>query len=269
VRKADELPWQRLQAQQWDQLNALLCDLKFVEAKCGAGMTYELAQDYESALDALPEHRERRAEERRREERLQRYCEELVRYAAASGQGVTFPAPPDSRKTQQQMKQAELRDLAVEKKRIDSIYRRRAGQRDVENLLPSQVIEFFAGFVSTQGYSLARFPAETIPIARNYARSGPVVVQAEQLFESSRRIRVFRDPRPPVAVQPLCVRTLELHLGDKDAMAMTPDGKTAITIGRDHALLVWDLPSRSRRMVTSLSWPVGIRTCECGTGRMT
>ena len=38
----------------WVELEHLLCDLTFVEAKCLAGMTYDLQADYHAALDAWP-----------------------------------------------------------------------------------------------------------------------------------------------------------------------------------------------------------------------
>jgi WD40 repeat protein len=54
LRKVDELPWQRLRAEQWDELERLLTDLEFVEAKCSAGMTYDLLADYAAAIPLLP-----------------------------------------------------------------------------------------------------------------------------------------------------------------------------------------------------------------------
>ena len=270
ARKVDELPWQRLQAQQWDPLGEVLCDLTFVEAKCCAGMTFELVRDYDSALDALPEFRDRRAQERRREERMRLYGEELVHYATAcraqvtcksrlwpvgchfwlfrwlkqrfiyrseatsQGEGASLPTPPDSTETQQQMRRAELHGSAI--------------QADEQHVLPSLRLEYFASFVSTHSHLLSNFPAETIPIAHNHARSGPVVDQAEPLAASFRRVWVGRDPRPPVAAaHPLCVRTLEGHTGGVRAVAVTPDGKTAVSAGSDSTLRVWDLASGQTR----------------------
>ncbi len=52
LRKVDELPWQRLQAQQWDKLGRLLTDVSFLEAKVAAGMLHSLIEDYNSAFKA-------------------------------------------------------------------------------------------------------------------------------------------------------------------------------------------------------------------------
>jgi len=54
VRKADELPWQLLQAADWDGCERLLTDLPFLEAKAEAGMGFELAADFAAAVAALP-----------------------------------------------------------------------------------------------------------------------------------------------------------------------------------------------------------------------
>jgi len=54
LRKVDELAWQRLRAEQWDQLEQLLIDLSFLEAKTEAGMVFELAVDFTQAQRTMP-----------------------------------------------------------------------------------------------------------------------------------------------------------------------------------------------------------------------
>ena len=54
LRKIDELPWQRRQAGQWDELCRLLTDPDFLETKTEAGRVFELAADFHDALAALP-----------------------------------------------------------------------------------------------------------------------------------------------------------------------------------------------------------------------
>ncbi|MBM3501849.1 MAG: NACHT domain-containing protein, partial [Armatimonadetes bacterium] len=51
------------QAERWDDLTILLTDLEFVEAKCEAGMTYDLVADYNAALSSVPAGRLSRAVE--------------------------------------------------------------------------------------------------------------------------------------------------------------------------------------------------------------
>jgi hypothetical protein len=56
LRKLSELPHQQRNGRMWTELEITLCDLSFIEAKCSAGMTYDLIADYNAALepDNLP-----------------------------------------------------------------------------------------------------------------------------------------------------------------------------------------------------------------------
>jgi len=50
LRALDELPHQRTKAKDTGGIERVLTDLEFVEAKCGAGMTYDLINDYIKAM---------------------------------------------------------------------------------------------------------------------------------------------------------------------------------------------------------------------------
>jgi len=50
TRALDELPYQYLKAKNGQALVGILCNLKFIELKCHAGMTYDMDADYASAL---------------------------------------------------------------------------------------------------------------------------------------------------------------------------------------------------------------------------
>lgn len=54
VRKVDELPWQLLQAADWQRSEQLLTDLTFLEAKVGARMVYDLVGEFSQAISVLP-----------------------------------------------------------------------------------------------------------------------------------------------------------------------------------------------------------------------
>ena len=53
LRKVSELPFQQMQGERWNDLERTLCDLEFIEAKCAAGMTYQLVGDYQEGLAAV------------------------------------------------------------------------------------------------------------------------------------------------------------------------------------------------------------------------
>jgi hypothetical protein len=49
-----EVPAQLVATHRWDDLTELLTDLDFLEAKAGAGMVFELAEDFSQAVKAMP-----------------------------------------------------------------------------------------------------------------------------------------------------------------------------------------------------------------------
>ena len=54
VRKVTEQPFQQTRAEMWKDLEATLCNLIFLQAKCVAGNSDEMFNDYAAALDAMP-----------------------------------------------------------------------------------------------------------------------------------------------------------------------------------------------------------------------
>lgn len=57
----------------WDESVALLCDLRFVEARCRVGQVFELISDYRLARENLPEAHANLREEHARRNSLNRY----------------------------------------------------------------------------------------------------------------------------------------------------------------------------------------------------
>ncbi len=64
--------------------------------------------------------------------------------------------------------------------------------------------------------------------------------QAEALLEA-RRLPYLRERRPLKTEDPSLLRTLEGHMDGVHAVALTPDGRTAISGSGDYSLKVWDL----------------------------
>ncbi len=83
-RKVAELPYHLTYSQEWTRLENALADLEFIEAKCTAGMTYELVGDYNTALDRMPMDSRKGVEEFARFVRSQSH--NLSQYP-----GLTFP----------------------------------------------------------------------------------------------------------------------------------------------------------------------------------
>jgi len=57
LRTLAELPYHLTQASMWDGLEGTLTDLPFLEGKTTVGMVFDLAADFASAVDALPDER--------------------------------------------------------------------------------------------------------------------------------------------------------------------------------------------------------------------
>jgi hypothetical protein len=52
-----ELPFHQTRGEMWEEVEATICDLEFINAKVAAGMTYELVADYSAALGAISDGR--------------------------------------------------------------------------------------------------------------------------------------------------------------------------------------------------------------------
>ncbi len=65
VRKLSELPYQQRKAKMWRNLEETLCNLEFMQAKCHAGLIYDLIADYDATLrdPELPSQLHARIEE--------------------------------------------------------------------------------------------------------------------------------------------------------------------------------------------------------------
>ena len=225
------LPEHLTAAERWDDLEPVLTDLRFLEAKAAAGLTYDLVQDYASGLGALPELHAERQQQRQREAQLRHYGADLMAYAQAKGRGLPLPTPPDTRPSLESIRRAEAASA-------------NSGQAVTEPNTRATRIRSFANFVSAHSHQLDRFADQALPIACNHAATGPVVEQAGALVGSLRNCWLRRDPRPPALPQwPLCLRTLTGHSNWVTSVALTPDGRRAVSASWDETLRVWDVES--------------------------
>ena len=235
-RKLSEQAYQQTRGALWEDLERTLCDLRLVEAKCAAGGTFDLVADYTAALRVLPEALEEQRSGLKHEQRMCKYAEDLVAFAQGKIRSLDV-----------------VRSVALwDDERI-----RREERRISERPTRLDRIRAFAQFASRESHNLATFGAEQrfcAQQAHNLARSGPVVEAADAILRGeTERALLLRHPdrRSASEPYPALVRTLEGHAKAVGAVAITPDGRRAVSragpagwIGHSEATVyVWDVES--------------------------
>lgn len=251
-------------AGRWEQLEKLLCDLRYVEVKCKAGMAGRLRNDYELALEAWPGHDRYDPFNRPKPEPQPPWVAESVAAVLAGN-----PDVHDDRGSGPVT--VALRTLTDEQRNLDpQTPRHPRGDRLPESWFgPDQGaiaaldamrrseapagsssrfdlavhrVQAFGTFVNTHFHVLAGFPDATLSVARNHASSGPVTQAADELLARVPQPRLFRDPRPPALPErPACLRTLEGHEYRVNCVVLALDGRAAVSAGSDKQIRVWNL----------------------------
>jgi WD40 repeat protein len=226
LRAVDELPHQLAKAKDVEGLESVLCDLRFIEAKCAAGMIYDLIHDYDTALDSLPEAQPERQERQKNEERLNRYSQDLIAYAG--GEIKTLDIVPSVRPWTDEEIEADTQQIINSPTRL---YR----------------ILAFSQFVNSESHALIKLaphPGFTVQQAHNHARSGPVAAVAESIVSAAPDLVLLLLPklqRQEYNPHPAILSTLEGHTHWVECVSVTPDGKRAVSASHDNTLRVWDL----------------------------
>ncbi len=215
----------------------VLTDLLFIQAKSAAGLVHELMSDYNAALAALPEFREENERNRRYAEAMIRYNTALreyaVRHYAWIQQKESGHATPEPEYPVRPPELENREEYAIPEEHSDRAAR----------------LRHFANFVSGHLKVLADLPADTLPLAHNWAE-GPVAERAARQIQETKLPCLQRSPRPPThPLRPQCLRTLEGHADEVTSVCVTPDARRAISGGgdwfgnKDYALRLWDLDS--------------------------
>ena len=227
-RMLSETPHHMREAGMWEKLEELLTDLRFVEAKCAAGMTFELVRDYNAALEALPEMQEERQKRDENGKRIDKYTKDLI--AFSKGEIPTLEIIPSIRSYTDEEIDADAARILNNPSRLDRM-------------------KAFSQFVNSESHALVKFgsmPAFCIQHAYNCVDSGPVGRAAESLVNSEAdKAMILHAPfhRLKYNPHPALLRTLEGHKGHVSSISVTPDGKRAVSSSVDFSLRVWDLES--------------------------
>ncbi len=250
TRKLIEQPWQQTrQGDMWNELEKTLTDLYFIEAKCAAGMTYDLIVDYNEALDGLPEAQKEKEERRKRDERMQRYIREMIEYAKKwndarfrhyeDPENNPMPKPEDIPLPEIIPSVKPWMDEEIE---ADT-------QRIIKNPTCLDRIKLFSQFVNSEAHNLIKYssyPLFCVQQAYNLANTGPVHDTARKILKNdTKTITILhkKSSLPPFNPHPGTLRTLEGHTGPVNAVSLTPDGHRAVSGSHDGTLRVWDVES--------------------------
>jgi WD40 repeat protein len=226
-RKLVEQPFQQICGEKWDALEKTLTDLYFIEAKCSAGMTFNLVSDYKFGLDSFPEAQEEKQKELNKENRCKKYINDLIAYSEKEIQtlDIISSVEPGSDK-------AEFNET----------------ERFPESSSLADRLHAFSQFVSLHSHCLAKYsnyPGFTIQQAYNSSISGDVAKAAEELLE----MNTFRDVlllheksmRPDQNIQPAEIATLTGHAEEVKCVCISPDGKLAVSGSSDQTIRIWNI----------------------------
>ena len=224
------LPAHLIGAKDWASLETVLTDLRFIEAKCAAGMIHDLIIDYNSAIDALPEAQEENKKKREAEERVVRYSREIIAYARtwseARGshkhdpQKCPLPQPGD----------IPLPEVVPVVERWSDEKIRQESDRMTCNPTRLDRLRLFKRFVNAQSHHVVKYPqlpGFIIQQAYNSADSGPVAGAAEGSITQERdAVLMLRKvvTRPVFNPFPGLLFTLSGHSDLVWAVAVTADG---------------------------------------------
>jgi WD40 repeat protein len=220
ARKAAELPYQYVGAENRGALEALLTNIRFVETKCRADLVVDLQYDYSIALGAAGADRDG----------LRQYAKALATFAAHATQPGS-PAGPSLTGA------------------LRSFFARTPGpplppppstQRMRDALAPQQAtnppaLEWFARFVATHRHLLSAHPDYTVAIARNAAANSAASLAAEAAAGG-----LMRDPRPVAAARSLLRRKLIGHTDKVTSVAIAASGAVAVSASDDGTVRLWD-----------------------------
>lgn len=270
-----------------DDAVTLLTDLPWVEAKCAAKLVFSLQDDYQLVDHALPERRDALREERDREARTAEWTRATIAYAsewsewrARRAAGALAPEPTTPLPTPvPACRMWTDEEIAAESERI----LRRPTRADR--------LEQFARLVRAEQSGLSGFGD----------RPGFVVQQAmnrepEGLVHDAAVRRVYELDSPwlerqwPTGARATpngaCLLTLEGHGDDVVSLAVTADGRRAVSASEDKTVRVWDveagvclrtwegqgnsrtsvaLTADGRRMISS-SWDGTLRVWDVESG---
>jgi WD40 repeat protein len=224
TRGLSELPFHQIQADLWAELEKTLCNVRFIEVKCNAGMAYALALDYVMAEKASPKSKEEALEEQYCRQQLQNYFRELVEYARNP---VSAPLPQPV----QSIPPGSCYQISSTNPLLPHLKKLKTFQNFVHSQI-QQLAEFscIPGFVGQQAFNV-EFEGEVSRAASSY-----IDLKGDEacFWLRLRNRRVANE-------FPACLKVLYGHQNGISAAAVSSDGRRAVSVGKDYTIRRWDL----------------------------
>ena len=224
----------------------LLCDLRFVEARCRTGQVFDFQADYRAMLDVLPENQENILKAYNRASDLQSWIEGMIVYAQYwNDRRDSLDYSEQFLESEPQMPQLRPSSLILTDEEIISEWRRL-----IERPSRLDKLKAFADFVQRECYPLHNFShieKFVLQHALNASPVGPVHAAAEDLLPKDNDEPFLIRHWPVDATinqEPKLLRELYGHINTISNVCISPDGKMAVSLGS--GMFVWNLENGQR-----------------------
>ena len=225
-----------LEVEDWDNATAALSDLEFIEARAIAQELPAMLKDYAEAVKLLPEGEKERQTEAARQGNLDRYAQEMYKYAATWTRirgGSSEPEPTLPRPVKSVRLWTE-EEIAAERKRMT----------DTPNRL--DIVKAFRVFVAINSAPLQQYSTQegfAANLARNDAPAGPVHEEGKRRLEPLKCVKLIKHFAPEEIYNPLpaCHAVLDGHTNRVFSLALSADGNRIVSGSSDKTLRVWDV----------------------------
>jgi WD40 repeat protein len=248
TRKLVEQPWQQTKvaileenSDTWDLVTKTLCDLHFIEAKCIAGMTFVLIDDYNFVLDHIPENLYRIKLEKQQTEKIDYWTSRNIEYSRICSElGTGSFMSKIVNKPEPKLPDPPLSCSIWTQEEIDN-----ENKRISENPTRLDKLSAFLDFISKEFQSLNElneYSDFTIQHAYNYAPEGFVHNSAGVLLPNIKNPILLSDwhEKECLNSNPSLIKTIEGHNAWITCLDMTPNGRFIVTSCYDSSIRVWD-----------------------------
>lgn len=230
TRKLVEQPWQQIKGKLLlNKITVTLCDLSFIQAKCQAGMTYQLVWDYDHATTSLMLDSDSITSIQKDWEVLDNYAKALLKYSSENAW-----VKGSQHKTQQ------LPVLSTEAGERNGFGSDKDKNSDLSRLLE------YGRFVRASAAifnEFSLFPGFCIQHIYNSINKGVMALAAEKIinstdFQSPIFLRV-EESRYSYEENPALVMRLYTY-SDISTLALTPDATRIVAGDRKGTLRIWN-----------------------------